>query len=72
LKRSVEKRFRFWSGNGRNLAEHLLCSLGAWSEAEIEQLWLQGAARRADELAQGSAMRVSAADVRRQAQALLK
>lgn len=54
------------------LAEQLLSSLDALSEAEIAQLWLQEAARRAEELDQGSAKRVSADEVRRQAQALLK
>ena len=54
------------------LAEQLLSSLDALSEAEIEQLWLREAARRADELDQGVAKRVPADDVRRQAQALLK
>ena len=54
------------------LAEQLLSSLDALSETEIAQLWLQEAARRAEELDQGFAKRVSADEVRRQAQALLK
>ena len=54
------------------LAEQLLSSLDALSETEIAQLWLQEAARRAEELDQGLAKRVSADEVRRQAQALLK
>ena len=54
------------------LAEQLLSSLDVLSEAEIEQLWLREAARRADELDQGVAKRVPADEVRRQAQALLK
>lgn len=54
------------------LAEQLLSSLDALSEAEIEQLWLQEAARRADEMDRGSTMRVAADEVRRQAQALLR
>lgn len=54
------------------LAEQLLSSLDALSEAEIEQLWLQEAARRADEMDRGLTKRVAADDVRRQAQALLK
>ncbi|ROZ62425.1 addiction module protein [Ramlibacter sp. WS9] len=54
------------------LAEQLLSSLDALSEAEIEQLWLREAARRASEIDQGLAARVSSDEVRRQAQALLK
>ncbi|MEO7241871.1 MAG: addiction module protein [Variovorax sp.] len=54
------------------LAEQLLSSLDALSEAEIAQLWLQEAARRAEELDQGFAKRISADEVSRQAQALLK
>ncbi len=54
------------------LAEQLLSSLDSLSESEIEQLWLQEAARRASELDQGLTKRVAAEDVRRQAQALLK
>ena len=54
------------------LAEQLLSSLDALSETEIAQLWLQEAARRAEELDQGLAKRVSADEVRRQAHALLK
>jgi hypothetical protein len=54
------------------LAEQLLSSLDELSEAEIAQLWMLEAARRAEEIDQGSAKRVSADEVRRQAQALLK
>ena len=54
------------------LAEQLLTSLDALSEAEIAQLWLLEAARRAEEMDQGSTKRFSADEVRRQAQALLK
>ena len=53
------------------LAEQLLCSLDALSEDEIAQLWLLEAARRAHEMDRGSAKRVPADDVRREAQALL-
>jgi putative addiction module component (TIGR02574 family) len=55
-----------------DLAEQLLSSLDALSEAEIAQLWAGEAARRADEIDQGVARRVSADEVRRQAQALLR
>jgi hypothetical protein len=54
------------------LAEQLLSSLDSLSEAEIAQLWLVEAARRAEDIDQGAAKRVSADEVRRQAQALLK
>jgi hypothetical protein len=54
------------------LAEQLLSSLDALSEDEVAQLWLNEAARRADEIDRGEAKRFSAADVRIEAQALLK
>lgn len=54
------------------LAEQLLSSLDALSEAEIDQLWLKEAARRADEIDRGLAKRVPADEVRQQARALLK
>lgn len=54
------------------LAEQLLSSLDALSEVEIAQLWLQEAARRAEEMDRGLTKRVAADEVRRQAQALLK
>ena len=54
------------------LAEQLLSSLDALSEAEIEQLWFQEAARRAAEMDQGVSKRIPADAVRSQAQALLK
>ena len=54
------------------LAEQLLFSLDALSEAETEQLWFQEAARRAAEMDQGLVQRTPADIVRREAQALLK
>ena len=54
------------------LAEQLLSSLDALSEAEIEQLWLQEAARRAEEMDRGLTKHIAADEVRRQAQTLLK
>lgn len=54
------------------LAEQLLSSLDALSQAETEQLWFQEAARRAAEMDQGLTKRVPADTVRREAQALLK
>lgn len=54
------------------LAEQLLSCLDDLSEAEIEQLWLREAARRAEELDRGVAKRVPTDEVRRQALAMLK
>ena len=54
------------------LAELLLSSLDTLSEAEIEQLWFQEAARRAAEMDQGLVLRIPAEVVRQEAQALLK
>ena len=54
------------------LAELLLSSLDKLSEAEIEQLWFQEAARRAAEIDQGLVQRIPAEIVRREAQALIK
>ena len=54
------------------LAEQLLSSLDSLSEAEIAQLWLVVAARRAQDIDRGGLKRVSADEVRCQAQAVLK
>ncbi len=54
------------------LAAQLLSSLDDLSAAEIEPLWFEEAARRAQEMDQGLTTRVSADEVRRQAQALLR
>jgi putative addiction module component (TIGR02574 family) len=54
------------------LAAQLLSSLDAPSEAEIEPLWFQEAARRATEMDQGLSRRIPADEVRRQANALLR
>lgn len=54
------------------LAAQLLSSLDALSESEIEPLWLQEAAYRAAEMDKGFSTRVSADEVRLQANALLK
>lgn len=54
------------------LAEQLLSSLDTLTEAEIEQLWFQEAARRAADMDQGHGKRIPADEVRREAQALLK
>lgn len=54
------------------LAEQLLSSLDVLSEAEVEQLWVQEAARRAAETDHAVTERIPADVVRREAQALLK
>ena len=54
------------------LAEQLLFSLDTLSEAEIEQLWFQEAAHRAEEIDKGLVKRIPADEVCREAQALLK
>jgi putative addiction module component (TIGR02574 family) len=54
------------------LAEQLLSSLDNLTEAEVEQLWFQEAARRADELDQGGVVRIPADEVDREARSLLK
>ena len=54
------------------LAEQLLSSLDSLSEAEIAQLWLHEAARRADDIDRGATKRVSSDEVNTQAKALLK
>lgn len=52
------------------LAELLLSSLDTLSEAEIEQLWFQEAARRAAEMDQGLVPRIPSEVVRQEAQVL--
>ncbi len=54
------------------LAEQLLSSLDALTETEIEQLWFQEAARRADEMDKGLVGRAPADEVDREARKLLK
>lgn len=54
------------------LAEQLLSSFDTLTETEIEPLWFQQAARRADEMDRRLVQRISADVVYREAQALLK
>jgi hypothetical protein len=54
------------------LAAQLLSSLDDLPEAEIEPLWLQVAAHRAEQLDRGQSQRISAQEVGRQARALLR
>jgi hypothetical protein len=54
------------------LASDLLSSLDALSPEELDQLWFQEAARRAEEIDRGLAKRIPADEARRHAQSLLK
>ena len=54
------------------LAEQLLSSLDSLTETEVEQLWFQEAARRADEMDRGLVQRIPADVVNQEAQVLLK
>jgi putative addiction module component (TIGR02574 family) len=54
------------------LAQRLLKSLDEVSETEAEQLWLDVAARRAEEIDQGLVRLVSAEELENRVQALLK
>ena len=54
------------------LAQQLLLSLEALSEREAEEAWLVEAERRARELDRGEVQPISAEEVRRKAQALLR
>jgi putative addiction module component (TIGR02574 family) len=54
------------------LAEQLLSSLETLTEAAVEQLWFQEAARRADEIDKGEAGCIPADEVDREARSLLK
>ena len=54
------------------LAERLLSSLDSLSEAEVEQLWVKEAVRRAAEIDSGVTRLIPAQLVRVEAQALLK
>ncbi len=54
------------------LAQRLLESLDNVSEAEAEQLWLDVAERRAEEIDRGAVQLVSAEELESRVQALLK
>lgn len=54
------------------LAQKLLLSLDAPSEAEIEESWLVEACQRARELDEGKVQTIPAEEVRRKAKALLR
>lgn len=54
------------------LAHELLDSLESLSEAELERMWLDESARRAEQLDNGEVQLVPGDDVARKARALLK
>lgn len=54
------------------LAQKLLLSLDEFSESELDQLWLDEAARRAREIDDGLVQLIPAEEVSRKAHALLK
>ena len=54
------------------LAEQLLASLDALTEKEVEKLWLEEAARRAEEIDSGLVQLIPADVVHQEALALLK
>jgi phosphopantetheine adenylyltransferase len=64
LKLPIEERAK--------LAQRLLESLDEVSEAEAEQLWLDVAARRAEEIDQDAVRLVTAAELETRVQSLLK
>jgi len=71
--RQIEKEALHLSENERaELAQELLLSLDTPSENEIEDHWLQEAQQRARELDEGLVQPVSAEEVRRKAQGLLR
>jgi Putative addiction module component len=56
-------------GGRAHLAHELLDSLDSLTEVEVEQLWLEEAARREAELDTGTAVTTEASEVLRQARA---
>ncbi len=71
-KRIEEEALHLPEEERAKLAQKLLLSLDAPSEAEIGEDWLIEAHRRARELDAGSVQPVTAEEVRRKAQALLR
>lgn len=71
-KRIEEEALHLPEEERAKLAQKLLLSLDAPSEAEIAEDWLIEAQRRARELDEGLVQAISAEEVRRKAQALLR
>ncbi len=72
LKQIQDEALNLSEDERAELAQKLLLSLEAPSESEIEADWLVEAKRRAKELDEGTVQPVSADEVRRKAQALLR
>ena len=72
LKQIEDKALRLSEEERAELAQKLLLSLDAPSEEEIAEDWLREAQRRARELDQGLVQPITAEEVRRKAQALLR
>lgn len=72
LKQIEDEALRLPEDERAELAQKLLLSLDAPSEGEIAEDWLAEAQRRARELDEGTVQPISADEVRRKAQALLR
>ena len=72
LKQIEDEALRLPEDERAELAQKLLLSLDAPPEGEIAEDWLAEAQRRARELDEGTVQPVSADEVRRKAQALLR
>jgi putative addiction module component (TIGR02574 family) len=72
LKQIEDEALRLSEEERAVLAQKLLLSLESLSDSEIADDWLVEAQRRARELDDGSVQPVSAEEVRRKAQALLR
>ncbi|HEX9812700.1 MAG TPA: addiction module protein [Burkholderiales bacterium] len=72
LKRIEDEALHLSEEERAKLAQRLLLSLDAPTEAEVEEDWLIEARRRARELDEGLVQPVSAEEVRRKARALLR
>lgn len=67
-----EKALQLSEEDRAKLAQRLLLSLAALSDAEIAEDWLTEAKHRAREIDAGTVRPIPAEDVRRKAQALLR
>lgn len=72
MKQIEDEALQLPEGDRAELAQKLLLSLDVPSEGEIAEDWLAEAQRRARELDEGIVQPVSADEVRRKAQALLR
>ncbi|MDZ7343717.1 MAG: addiction module protein [candidate division KSB1 bacterium] len=72
LEQIEDKALQLPEADRAKLAQKLLLSLDALSETEIAEDWLIEAQRRARELDAGIVQPISAEEVRRKAQALLR